>query len=165
MCLIVKNRSGIPLVAKEDIMVHKYIKMLNLSEKLVLYTTLYMDKKVEFDKDGICILEVPEMCGYVTLSGLGNINCRFPHKTDHYTHPVACVIVEQGIHSYAVDSAVYHHPFRFSPQSIMKCVAIIPKGTRYFEGINGDMVSEKLIIFKDGMETYYKAPQIVQWTI
>lgn len=46
--------------------------------------------------------------------------------------------VEEGIHSYYVEK---ENPFGMH-------YAIIPKGTKFFIGCDGDVVSEKLIIYK-----------------
>lgn len=64
-------------------------------------------------------------------------------KRQCYIHPATYLEVEKGIHAYRTyESAKISHFCRYIDRFIVKC--IIPKGTPYFKGLNGDIVALRM---------------------
>lgn len=125
MCLVISKRdhflSLLPKTAKEDIVVYKL-----LLYKFSRLITPFHCKEINFHNNK-CILTA-------------NFTKRFSALHRGY-------IVEQGIHAFrckeTAEKELIHCPY----PKILE--AIIPTGTRYYIGKDGDIVSEKLIIFRN----------------
>jgi hypothetical protein len=133
MCLIVntnihkKNKSGYvkALTAQEDIFVYK---CLDHSEGEVCTPFQYMP--ITF-KDG-----------------------KFSYDTDYmvsrkYCYSVAGAIINEGIHSYWSDDYACNCVMTFHEGcGTKKHYAVIPKGSKFFVGTDGDVVSDNLIVYR-----------------
>lgn len=126
-----------PFVADEDIMVLKELIHLKWSA----YVTPYYGACVCFNEDGIATLESLKK-GVHRKNSLIIEEIKYPFGIEDFE--IGKFYVAEGVHSYIrqdINSTYYY--------------AIIPKGSYYYIGIDNDMVSDKLIIFKD-KESYEK---------
>jgi len=127
MCLIVKKRwhkDGKPLIAEENIPVFKVLR----KDTHRGLETPFFEYPIVF-KDGKAILE-SELVGLKPITPNGSYRC---HKgihacLDHLSSRALACRCPGG------NGSVYK--------------AIIPKGAKYLIGINGDIVSTKMIIFE-----------------
>ena len=140
MCLTINKkchslRNGKPLakIAKKDIKCYKLLVIKSRGtifsngchKRYIDWMTPYKCYNVKF-KDGHCILRAK-------IS---------PIKINPYKD-----VIGKGIHSFLSKDVNGLGGYRFN--------AIIPKGTRYYIGDCGDMVSEKLIIYEDNYKKCY----------
>lgn len=107
------------------------IKVLN--EYSYGFYTPYMNKQISF-KDGKSLMKAGGNGAHLT-------------KRKSYS-------VNQGIHSY-YDYNKSGDKSYFEYYNCKKHKSVIPKGTNYFVGIDGDVVSEKLLVFKTD-EDFFK---------
>lgn len=126
MCLvkssIFKRNYSKPLVADEDIVVYKALDHRNIFTGEKVIRTPYQFYPISF-KDGKCVMD-----GYLECN-------RFKS-------------VSYGFHSYVDEEKADMSCKCFPETEMTKHWAIIPKGGRYFLGNDGDVVSDKLIIFE-----------------
>ena len=120
-----------PLIADKDIPCHKFLKYVRNHD----YYTPYIVAKVEFNEDGIAILE-SDLKGKKKYP-FGYKYCSF--DKEHYIY--------EGIHSYCNNIICFVNHICFN--------AIIPKGSMYYYGDDNDLVSDTLIVFKT-KEDYQK---------
>lgn len=90
------------------------------------YYTPYQGVTVKF-KDEKAVLEAPTMM-------------------DHYRNNWGMVVVEIGIHAFYKKDTALAKLASLQDESYAIFEAIIPAGTKYFYGVGGEIVSEKLII-------------------
>lgn len=128
MCLIVEKGTN-KRKAETDILVYKC-----LDGYCDNYYTPYQNVPVYFKK-GKCVMNTPH----------------FSYERSRYH-----TIVKEGIHSYYKKSNAecYESSYYYCFGTKMY-YAIIPKGTEYYIGNSGDVVSTELIIFKT-LEDYQK---------
>ena len=147
MCLYVDtnkhlaNNSFVPKIAETDILVYKLLCLCSNEE----FITPYQGYPISFEK-GKFVYPKTE---------IGKINCEF-------------FTIDEGIHSYFSKSAIEHIlDIRYSHIDSKNLIvfeneneivynkydsihyAIIPKGSKYFIGIDGDIVSNNLIVFEN----------------
>ena len=125
MCLIKslihKNNWHKPFIAKNNIIVYKALDTKDDGNMHIC--TPYMNFPIIFD-NGKCVMKEPRMDIYGDL-------------------------VENGIHSYTTEQRC-----KETCDDFFQCTgtrrfwAVIPKGSEFFVGIDDDIVSNKLIIFK-----------------
>ena len=134
MCLTINtkyhetNEKGycIPKIAKTDILVFKWL-VTNINNTI---ESPYRKHPMTFNKKGIFKYEREE--------------CVYDFGNDlHLFYPIH--LIYRGIHSY-----IYTHYY-----GISYYYAIIPKGSEYFIGVAGDIVSNNLIVFENE-EVYNK---------
>ena len=127
MCLVVVEGTN-KRKAEADILVYKCLDFYCLN-----YYTPYQNFPVYFNK-GKCVIKTPH----------------FSYERNGYR-----TIVKEGIHSYykkfKAENIELSYKFCFGTQ---KHYAIIPKGTNYYIGTAGDIVSTELIVFET--EEHYK---------
>lgn len=114
-----------PLVAQEDILVYKWVECDNFNFNH--FYTPYQQKVVEFDEKGVAILD----------SGVKSKKVPFTI----FIAPNGRFYVSKGIHSFNSQRKAVHI-------NVFTMNSIIPKGTKFYIGGSGDIVSQKLIIFK-----------------
>ena len=126
MCLIVKKRwhkDGKPLIAEENIPVFKVLR----KDTRRGLETPFFEYPIVF-KDGKAILE-SELVGF---------------EPRRYNDSYTCY---KGIHACLDRLSSIALKRRCPGGNGLVYKAIIPKGTQYLIGINGDIVSTKMIIF------------------
>lgn len=121
MCLI--KTHWLPKIAKEDIECRKKLYANNSEKK---WYSPVMDEPYELGSNKECI-KTAKFSFFATF---------FKKR------------IEKGIHSYQLQDydSNFHYHEHFTNFGYKYYTAIIPKGTRYFIGYNGDLVSEKLIV-------------------
>ena len=128
MCLCVdtkKHFNGKPKIADTDILVYK---MLTLNDEGEIVTP-YQRYLIIFDENGTFTYSK------VRLKKIGNSE------------------ITKGIHSFLSEIGAWLLRYHEFDRSIH--YAIIPKGSRYFIGVVGDIVSNNLIVFEN-KEVYKK---------
>ena len=137
MCLVVnckyhKDKKMSPLVAKENILVYKYLGKWEYKNK-ISYLTPFRQEPVYF-KNGIA----------------EQIVRRFGYETELYEN---FKVVSKGIHSTKT--------FKLE-KNYHRYYAVIPKGTKFYIGRDNDFVSKHLIIFenKDRMKEFYNNEKV-----
>lgn len=135
MCLFVNtkyNHNGKSLVAKENILVYKALEY-NCGK----YKTFYQEMPINFG-DGMYFYKTHRLHKQRVDSG-------YVYKGE----PTYCYRIDKGIHSfireYNIDAFVECYKDWFTTQ---KHYAIIPKGSRFYIGEDGDIVSSNLIVFE-----------------
>lgn len=113
-----------PFIASHDIKCYKMLEHCTIT----MYKTPYMRSTILF-KDGVCIQQCDK---FRIICSKDDIN-----KWYH---------IFEGIHSVTSDFSCY--------TDYCSKIAIIPKGTEFYTGINDDLVSLKLIIFKNKFRYY-----------
>lgn len=113
-------------VAKTDIVCRKRLVRNVRTGKLI---TPYQSAEVQFDEHGVAELK-------------SNYNFRGLRMSVHETSNACFFDVYEGIH--ALRTAEHYHP---SDDEIY--YAVIPRGTKFYVGTWDDIVSERLLIFKD----------------
>ena len=126
MCLrkskIFEKNYSKPLVADKDIIVYKTLDHRNPFTGEKVLRTPYQFFPINFI-DGKCVLD-------------GNLEC----KPDEWVYV--------GFHSYVDEKQANMDCIEFPLTKMTKHWGIIPKGSKYFLGNDGDVVSNKLIIFE-----------------
>lgn len=130
----VKDNKPIALVAKQSILVYKVLEVKNKH-----YRTPYMLKGINFDDEY-------GMFFYKTT--------RFSINRTHYSYYYAQyhLDVSKGIHSYSVFDAANNaseHIKIMSGSNSNIHYAIIPKGSKFYIGIDSDIVSSNLVVFEN----------------
>ena len=123
MCLAIDkgfHKNNEPLIAERNIRVYKCLDMDQFG-----ITTPFMYYPIEFDEEGKCILISKKL-----------------ELTSQDT-------IREGIHACRTKKAAEFICFMFPEAGTTTFKAIIPKGTKYFIGNNGDIVSEKIIIYNE----------------
>ena len=124
------NKIPFPFIADEDILV---TKMLNPVSKYWLFgrkraKTPIMGYEVLFDRNGTATL--------------------FATFAYDWADKNRYVYVDRGIHAYTgVGEKSYNNICKMMEYNNIEYRAIIPKGTRYYIGDDGDVVAEKMTIF------------------
>ena len=119
-----------PFIADENILVFKFL-IKQWVEKKCWYLTPYQTKIITFNENNYCLVK----------SDLIDIFCPFGIQfSQSVLDNKRFYKVFEGIHSYYEDNA---------DDWGEKHYAIIPKGTKFYIGDSGDIVSQKLIIFKN----------------
>ena len=133
----VKNDKPIALVAKQSILVYKVLEVKNN-----YYRTPYMIKTVNFDDEyGMFFYKT-------TRFGIDRV--RFFDQGREYRE----YDVSKGIHSYFdFDKANLTNKYLKSLGVSNIHYAIIPKGSKFYVGIEGDIASSNLVVFEN--ETKY----------
>ena len=74
------------------------------------------------------------------------------------------VIVSYGLHSYYKEEECIHLCNYYADRGTIKHLAIIPKGSEYFIGLDNQIVSNNLIIFEtyDDFEKYSKQNTFIE---
>ena len=124
----VQDNQPIALVAKQSLLVYKVLS----STDGVHYNTPFQYKSINFDdKNGMFFYETTKFSIFEDLD---------------YDYNVTC-----GIHSFIdIDVANCVKKF-FKKRSIIRisiCYAIIPKGSKFYIGVDGDVVSNDLVVFE-----------------
>lgn len=129
----VKNGKPIALVAKQSILVYKMLEIKNNH-----YRTPYMSKAVNFDDEyGMFFYKTTRF----------SINRTYFYKKYHYD-------VSRGIHSFFdFDKAKHNSDFLLTLGVSNIHYAIIPKGSKFYIGAEGDIASSNLVVFEN--ETKY----------
>ena len=141
-----------PFVANKDIPCVKYLIVhllgdflddVKLPHRIIEYVTPYYEKRVAFDKNGVAEI-------------VTDVNSKkLPFVIIKEDYGKIMFVVENGVHSWGKEKEatlfdkIYNHtPFK----------AIIPKGAMFYVGQNGDLVSNRLLIFKteDALKQYLK---------
>ena len=138
MCLIIDiniHPDLIPKTSKSHILVRKHL-FIQENE----YFTPIMRFPVKFDRFGIAELEYKYKLQPID-------SYEYNRRTNGFI-PSGKFIINKGIHS-----CVYDNPEEY--------LAIIPAGTSYYVGLYEDIVSNKLIIFKN--EKVYKIWKLLQF--
>ena len=134
-----------PFIADENILVSKKLEKKWVGKHYWYYTP-YQEKLITFNENGYCLVEsdlIDTFCPF-------GIECvvNTYYDTTYYK-------VYEGIHSYnnKIEDEEFWKIYHY---------AIIPKGGLYYIGIWGDIVSDKLIIFKNqkAFEDYKKENKI-----
>lgn len=163
MCLFVHDNNPIPLVAERDIEVKKVLvsvfKTVENHWRIgwkQQYETPFTNTPVVF-VDGKSVMEAKYLTGNVTYFGdsnpVKNVNFSLLTESDRERirpETIQWVDVFQGIHAYIDRETVLRESSWFSStvrENYQIFDAVIPKGTKYFLGTVGDVVSEKLIVF------------------
>ena len=133
MCLSINkkfHKNNKPLKAEKDIRVYKCLDI------QFGITTPFMYHPIKFDEEGKCILTSGEL------------------------KPTSEDTINKGIHAYRTKNDAIITCLMFPETGTTAFKATIPKGTKYFIGNNGDIVSEKMIIYNEfyltGEETTIK---------
>lgn len=129
MCLITKQIC--PIRARKDIVVYKNFEESTVGKHYYMFTSVR------------CIrIKRPEKGKYIIMDDT-RLNIE---SAKHY--PQCYTSIYGGmIHSYvSLDIAKSRHQICFK---IMTFKCIIPKGTLYYKGINGDICSKKLLIIEE----------------
>lgn len=132
MCLVVKNKwhkDGKPLIAEEDLPVfkvlHKDIRR-GLETPIRGYPIVFTDVKATMESE----LSVIKSIGFKKSIGFRNL-----------------YLCYKGIHAYINRLSSGELKWKFPIGNVFVYKAIIPKGTEYLIGDDGDIVSTKMIIF------------------
>ena len=133
----VKNGKPIALVAKQSILVYKMLEIKNNH-----YRTPYMSKAVNFDDEyGMFFYKT-------TRFSIDRV--RFFDQGREYRE----YLVARGIHSYFdFDKAKHTSDFLLTLGASNIHYAIIPKGSKFYIGAEGDIASSNLVVFEN--ETKY----------
>ena len=135
----VKNDKPIALVAKENILVYKVLEVKNN-----YYRTPYMIKTVNFDDEY-------GMFFYKTTRFSIDIVRFFDQGREYREYNVS-----KGIHSH-IDFDKANRDINYLKQFLCSApnihYAIIPKGSKFYVGIEGDIASSNLVVFEN--ETKY----------
>lgn len=133
----VKNGKPIALVAKQSILVYKMLEIKNNH-----YRTPYMSKAVNFDDEyGMFFYKT-------TRFSIDRV--RFFDQGREYRE----YLVARGIHSYFdFDKAKHNSDFLLTLGVSNIHYAIIPKGSKFYIGAEGDIASSNLVVFEN--ETKY----------
>ena len=126
MCLIkstihIKDYSK-PFVAEKDIIVYKALDHRDSSTGKKTLRTPYQYCPISFT-DGKCVMD-------------GDLECTYDKN------------VSIGFHTFTSEGLISLVCEMFTATKMTKHWAIIPKGSKYFIGIEDEIVSNKLIIFK-----------------
>ena len=108
-----------PFIALHDIKCYKTLKHCTTT----MYETPFVYSIILF-KNGVCIQQCDKF----------GISCNYFHINEWY--------IFEGIHSLVYNPRHLYFPYYSK-------IAIIPKGTQYYVGDANDLVSLKLIIFKN----------------
>lgn len=138
MCLIIDQNihpNLVPKTSKSHILVRKHLFVQEHE-----YFTPIMRFPVKFDKFGIAELEYKNELKPID-------SYEYNRRTNGFI-PSDKFIIKEGIHSH-----VYGNSGEY--------LAIIPAGTSYYVGLYEDIVSNKLIIFKN--EKVYKIWKLLQF--
>ena len=129
----VKNDKPIALVAKQSILVYKMLEVKNNH-----YRTPYMNKAVNFDDEyGMFFYKTTRF----------SINRTYFYKKYHYD-------VSRGIHSFFDFDKAKHTNYFLQSLGVSNIhYAIIPKGSKFYIGTDGDIASSNLVVFEN--ETKY----------
>lgn len=134
----VKDNKPIALVAKQSILVYKVLEVKNKH-----YRTPYMLKGINFDDEyGMFFYKT-------TRFSINRTHYSYYYTQYHYD-------VSKGIHSYFVFDAANNtseHIKIMSGSNSNIHYAIIPKGSKFYIGIDSDIVSSNLVVFEN--ETKY----------
>lgn len=130
----VKDNKPIALVAKQSILVYKVLEVKNKH-----YRTPYMLKGINFDDEyGMFFYKT-------TRFSINRTHYSYYYTQYHYD-------VSKGIHSYfvfdAANNASEHIKIMSGSNSNIH-YAIIPKGSKFYIGIDSDIVSSNLVVFEN----------------
>ena len=109
-----------PFIATHDIKCYKKLER----RTTTMYKTPFIRSTILF-KNGVCIQQCDKF----------GISCNYFHINEWY--------IFEGIHS------LVYNPHHSSSYYLKIKIAIIPKGTKFYIGNCNDLVSLKLIIFKN----------------
>ena len=128
----VKDNKPIALVAKQSILVYKVLEVKNKH-----YRTPYMLKGINFDDEyGMFFYKT-------TRFSINRTHYSYYYTQYHYD-------VSKGIHSYFVfDKAKHTNDFLQGLGVSNIHYAIIPKGSKFYIGIDSDIVSSNLVVFEN----------------
>lgn len=139
MCLDISTRhhpDRKPLIAEEDIEVVKYLA---LPDDYFYLDCDHMMKTMH------CPLRTPFMLMPIVFDG--NEECVLESsafEAKPYENSDELWLVEEGIHAYTMD--FFHLAQGNCLSDLAPFHAYIPEGTKYYIGISGDIVAEKMII-------------------
>jgi len=127
MCLRISNihkeKNNKPFIAKKDIIVFKALDHYDLFNGKKTICTPYQFYPIDFI-DGKCVM-----------------------KSDLYTESDSR-FVNIGVHSFTKEEKAEKTCAGFPETKMTKHWAIIPKGSKYYIGVDNDIVSNNLIIFR-----------------
>lgn len=166
-----------PFTADKDIHVFKVLSRHNVCPKRLIqkyvYYTPFREMAIHFNFWGKCIMEADMNGRYTTIPcykktsnehGIRYIPMRkttpISWKNGELKYDIEETItdncsleIEDGIHAYtsfgnaAIGLALFDWPGMENPRDTLH-KAVIPKGAHYFIGENGNIVSDKMIIYK-----------------
>lgn len=126
MCLTISNihkeNNNKPFIAEKDMIVFKALDHYDLFKGKKTICTPYQFYPISFT-DGKCVMK----------SDLNKIDSRF---------------VDIGIHSYRKEEKAEISCLAYTETKMTKHWAIIPKGSKYYIGVDNDVVSNNLIVFR-----------------
>ena len=131
MCLNVKNKwhkDGKPLIAEEDFVVFK-----------VLYHSVFVD----------VILTPVRQCPIIFTNGKAILKAKLHMFTGYnYAFKKCITVCTRGIHAFLNSKSQRMILWGHNSRKLHAHKAIIPKGTKYYIGEEGDIVAEKMIILE-----------------
>lgn len=116
-----------PKVAEEDIVVYKMLDT---------FVTL----------DGGTGYRTPYYNYYLSFNKRGSVTMRAKMRPQVYGNGVQARI-ERGIHAFRKEAKASNVASQYIWTHVFK--AVIPAGTRYYEGDTEDIVADKMIVFRD----------------
>lgn len=136
MCLIVKttfHKKGKPIVAEHSILVYKMLERYTGKEYNNRYHTPFQGKTINFCDEG------DNMYFYKTTS--------LQKDLSEYSNKY---IITKGIHSFFDKETTIDEVNAYDERVIRMSMhyAVIPKGSKFYIGEDGDIVSTNLVVFK-----------------
>lgn len=139
MCLTIKttfHKKGKPIVAERSILVYKMLERYMGKKYNNQYHTPYMGTPINFCDEG------DNMYFYKTTRLQKDLSLS-PCSSDKY--------ISKGIHSFSDKKTAIDEVNMYNEGSLYRMsmhYAVIPKGSKFFIGSDGDIVSTNLVVFK-----------------